>query len=87
MADHHVSVTVKSTSGTWQNAEFNTSNKIEKILEEAIKHFNLSKTPAAPYTVVRESTGQPLPLNEKISEAGLQSGEVVLIQAGQPVDG
>ena len=87
MADHHVSLTVKSTSGTWQNAEFNTSNKVEKILEEAINHFNLSKTPTAPYTIVRESTGQSLPLNEKISDAGLHAGEVVLIQAGQPVDG
>lgn len=88
MSDKHkVTVTVKSTSGTWQNAEFNTSNKIEKILEEAIKHFPLNPTPQAPYTVVRESTGQPLPLNEKIADTGLQSGEVVVIQAGQPVDG
>jgi hypothetical protein len=85
--DHHLTLTVKSTSGTWANAEFNSSNKIEKILEEAIKHFNLNKTPQAPYTVLRESTGQPLPLNEKISDAGLKSGEVVVIQAGQPVDG
>lgn len=87
MPDHQITLTVKSTSGTWQNAEFNTSNKIDKILEDAIKHFNLNKTPPAPYTVVRESTGQTLPLNEKISDAGLQSGEVVVIQAGQPVDG
>jgi hypothetical protein len=87
MADHHITLTVKSTSGTWANAEFNTSNKIEKILDDAIKHFPLNPTPQAPYTVVRESTGQPLPLNEKISDAGLLSGEVVVIQAGQPVDG
>ena len=87
MADHKITLTVKSTSGAWPNAEFNTSNKIEKILDEAIKHFNLNKTPQAPYTVVRESTGQTLPLREKIGDVGLQSGEVVVIQAGQPVDG
>lgn len=87
MADHKITLTVKSTSGTWANADFNTSNKIEKILDEAIKHFLLNKTPQAPYIVVRESTGQTLPLNEKIGDVGLQSGEVVVIQAGQPVDG
>ena len=87
MADHHITLTIKSTSGTWQNAEFNTSNKVEKILDKAIDHFGLNKTPQAPYTVVRESTGQPLPLNETIGDTGLQSGETVVIQAGQPVDG
>lgn len=87
MADKHITLTIKSTSGTWHDAEFNTSNKVEKILDDAIKHFPLNKTPQAPYTVVRESTGQSLPLNEKISDTGLQSGEVVVIQAGQPVDG
>ena len=87
MADNKITLTVKSTAGTWPNAEFNTSNKVEKILDEAIKHFPLNKTPQAPYSVVRESTGQPLPLNEKISDAGLRSGEAVVIQAGQPVDG
>jgi hypothetical protein len=87
MADKKITLTVKSTSGTWPNAEFNTSNKVEKILDEAIKHFPLNPTPQAPYTVVRESTGQSLPLNEKIGDVGLQSGEVVVIQAGQPVDG
>jgi hypothetical protein len=87
MPDHHITLTVKSTSGTWPNAEFNTSNKVQKILDDAIKHFPLNKTPQAPYVVVRESTGQPLPLNEKIGDTGLQSGDVVVIQAGQPVDG
>jgi hypothetical protein len=87
VAEHHIKLIVKSTSGTWQNAEFNPSNKIDKVLEDAIKHFNLNKTPPAPYTVVRESTGQTLPLNEKIGDTGLQSGEVVVIQAGQPIDG
>ena len=87
MADKKIILTVKSTAGTWPNGEFNTSNKVQKILDEAIKHFPLNKTPQAPYSVVRESTGQSLPLNEKIGDTGLQSGEVVVIQAGQPVDG
>jgi hypothetical protein len=87
MADHRITLTIKSTSGTWPNATFNISNKVQKILDDAIKHFSLNKTPQAPYTVIRESTGQSLPLNEKIGDVGLQSGEVVVIQAGQPVDG
>jgi hypothetical protein len=85
--NNKVVLTVKSTAGTWSNAEFNTSNKAERILDEGVKHFNLDKTPPAPYVLRRESTGQSLPLAEKISDIGLVDHEVVIIQAGQPIDG
>ena len=87
MPDHHISLTVRSTAGIWNDARFNSSNKAEKILDEGIAHFHLDPTPQAPYVLRRESTGQPIPLASKISEVGLSDGEVVLIQAGQPIDG
>jgi hypothetical protein len=87
MQSHHITLTIKSTAGTLPNEEFNTSNKVEKILDEALKRLPLDKTPEAPYKVVRERTNQSLPLDEKIGDTGLTSGEVVVIQAGQPVDG
>jgi hypothetical protein len=87
MADHHISLTVRSTAGVWTDARFNTSNQAEKILDEGIRHFGLDPTPQAPYVLRRESTGQPIPLGAKIGETGLIDGEVVLIQAGQPIDG
>lgn len=87
MPDRHITLTIKSTAGTLPDEQFNTSNKIEKILEVALKDLPLDKTPQAPYKVVRESTKQSLPLAEKIGDVGLTSGEVVVIQAGQPIDG
>jgi hypothetical protein len=87
MASHHITLTIKSTAGTLPNVEFNTSNKVKKILDEALKELPLDKTPQAPYKVIRESTNQSLPLEEKIGDSGLTSGEVVVIQAGQPIDG
>jgi hypothetical protein len=87
MVDHHVSLTVRSTAGVWNDARFNTSNQAEKILDEGIRHFHLDPTPQAPYVLRRETTGQSIPLGEKIGEIGLVDGEVVLIQAGQPIDG
>jgi len=87
MPDHHVTLTIKSTAGTLPHEEFNSSNKVEKILEVALKNLPLDKTPQAPYKVVREKTNQSLALGEKIGDVGLTSGEVVVIQAGQPIDG
>jgi hypothetical protein len=87
MPDHHVTLTIKSTAGTLLNEEFNSSNKVEKILEVALKSLPLDKTPQAPYKVVREKTNQSLALGEKIGDVGLTSDEVVVIQAGQPIDG
>lgn len=87
MPDHQITLTIKSTAGTLPDEEFNTSNRVEKILEDALKKLPLDKNPPAPYKVVRESTDTSLPLDEKISDTGLTSGEIVVIQAGQPVDG
>ena len=85
--DHHIALTIKSTAETLPDEDFNTSNKVEKILEDALKKLPLDKNPPAPYKVVREKTDKPLPLDEKIADTGLASGEVVVIQAGQPIDG
>lgn len=87
MNPNRITLTIKSTAGTLPNVEFNASNKVKKILDEALKELPLDKTPQAPYKVVRESTNQSLPLEEKIGDTGLTSGEVVVIQAGQPIDG
>lgn len=84
---HQITLTIKSTAGTLPNEEFNTSNKVEKILEDALKKLPLDKNPPAPYKVIRESTDKSLPLDEKIEATGLTSGEVVVIQAGKPIDG
>jgi hypothetical protein len=87
MVSHRITLTIKSTAGTLPSVEFNTSNKVKKILDEVLKELPLDKTPQAPYKVIRESTNQSLPLEEKIGDTGLTSGEVVVIQAGQPIDG
>lgn len=85
--DHHITLVVKSTAGTWDDARFNDENKAEKVLDGSIKHFKLDPTPSSPYVLIRESNGASLPLGEKLKELGLSDGEVVIIQAGTPVDG
>lgn len=81
----HVVLVVKSTAGTWPDARFNRNNKAQKILEEGIEHFSLDPSPAVPYVLTR--SGNQLDPNEKIGELGLQDGDVVIIEAGQPIDG
>lgn len=83
--DPHVLLVVKSTAGTWPDARFNRNNKAQKILQDGINHFHLDPSPAVPYILTRNGT--QLDLNEKIGELGLQDGDVVVIEAGQPVDG
>jgi hypothetical protein len=85
--NHHISLVVKSTAGTWDDARFNIENKAEKVLDDGIKHFHLDPTPSSPYVLIRESTGESLPLAEKLKDIGLVDAEVVVIQAGTPVDG
>jgi hypothetical protein len=84
-ADPQITLTVKSTSGTWADARFNRSNKGQRILDDGVKHFHLEPNPAVPYVLTH--TGRVLSLGEKIQDLGLEKGDVVHIQAGQPVDG
>lgn len=83
--DPHVVLTVKSTAGTWEGARFNRSNKAQKILDDGIGFFQLDASPAVPYVLTHD--GRVLALGEKIGDLGLDDGDVVNIEAGQPVDG
>lgn len=83
----HITLTVKSTAGVWDDARFNRNNRAEKVLEEGIRHFNLDPNPPRPYVLRREATGAQLALDQKLDDLGLTSGEAVLIQPTQAIDG
>jgi len=83
----HISLTVKSTAGTWADARFNRNNRAQKILADGIDHFRLDPNPSRPYVLRREATGAQLALDQKIDALGLTDGEAVLIQPTQAIDG
>lgn len=85
MADPFVVLTIKSTSGIWEHARFNRNNRAQKIVDEAVKHFPLDPSPEAPYVLSHDD--RDLALGEKIAHLGLEDGDIVTIEAGQPIDG
>jgi hypothetical protein len=82
-----ITLVVRTTAGTWNDAEFNRNNKAQKIVDDAIKHFGLDPTPPEPYVLERGSTGAQIPLEEKIEDIGLVDGELVILKAPRPTDG
>jgi hypothetical protein len=83
----HITLVVKSTAGTWDDARFNRSNRAQKVLDEGIRHFNLDPDPSRPCVLRQESTGAQLALDQKLEDLGLTTGEAVLIQPTQAIDG
>ena len=83
----HITLTIKSTAGTWTDARFNRNNRAQKILDDAIAHFRLDPSPARPYVLRREADSSALALDQKIDALGLHDGDVVLIQPTQAIDG
>jgi hypothetical protein len=83
----HITLVVRTTAGTWNDAQFNRNNKAQKIVDEAISHFGLDPTPPEPYILERASNGSQLPLEEKIEDIGLVDGELVIVKSPRPTDG
>ena len=86
MPDRHLTLTLKSTSGS-VTEEFNDQNRADKLLDFAIREIPLTKTPSQPYVLKLERDGRTLDLNEKLTDLGIEDGDTILIQAGTPVDG
>jgi len=84
--DTHLDLTVKSTSGSFQD-RFNRNNKAEKILDEAVRRLNLDPNPSMSYVLRREGDGLVLTLGEKLGDLGIEDGDVILVQAPQAQDG
>jgi hypothetical protein len=87
-AEHHLNLQVKTTSGEFQDT-LNTSNKTQKIVDDAINKFHLNPNPPQPYVLKRGSDGSTIPLNIKLSEVAppLHDGDLVIVQAPEAEDG
>lgn len=82
---NQITLIVKSTAGTWPDAQFNINNKGQKIVDDGVEHFHLDPSPRVPCRLTHN--GRDLALGEKIEDLGLEDGGTVIIEAGQPVDG
>jgi hypothetical protein len=83
----HITLVVRTTAGTWSDARFNRNNKAQKIVDDATEHFGLDPTPPQAYILERASTGESIPLDQKIEDLGLSDGDVVILKAPRPTDG
>jgi hypothetical protein len=83
----HITLVVRTTAGTWSDARFNRNNRAQKIVDEAIDHFGLDPTPPQPYILERGTTGESIPLDQKIEDVGLSDGDLVILKAPRPTDG
>ena len=83
----HITLVVRTTAGSWNDARFNRNNKAQKIVDDSIDHFRLDPTPPQPYILERAANGEPIPLGEKIEDIGLNDGEVVILKSPRPTDG
>lgn len=83
---HRLTLTVKSTSGSF-SAEFNSENKAEMVLAEAISRLHLDPNPAVAYVLKRESDGLTLNLSERLGDQGIHDGDVIVVQTSQAQDG
>jgi hypothetical protein len=84
--DPHIHLTVKSTSGSFDD-DFNRSNRAQKVVDDAIKRFNLATGPGITYVLRREADNRTLSLAEKLGDLGLTDPDVVLLQTSQAQDG
>ena len=85
--DPHITLYLRSTAGSWPDARFNRNNRAQKVLDEAVEHFNLKPDPQRPYVLRRERDNLVLDLGSKLDDLGMQDGDVVLVQPTQATDG
>jgi hypothetical protein len=83
----HISLVVRTTAGSWNDARFNRNNKAQKVVDDTIEKFGLDPTPPRPYILERAATGEPIPLDQKLEDLGLADGDIVILKAPRPTDG
>ncbi|MGD0454703.1 MAG: EsaB/YukD family protein [Solirubrobacteraceae bacterium] len=86
MAEEHVELTIKSTSGSVKH-RFGVEERAKRVLEYAIKHIPLNPNPPRPYVMRLERTGAVLDPNETLARQDVRDGDTVLVQAAEPTDG
>lgn len=82
-----LTLTVRSTTSEFVD-EFNAENKAQKVLDEAVRRFNLAPAPPRPYVLVRKTAPEKnLALNEKLGDQGVADGNLIFVQASEAEDG
>lgn len=81
-----VRLSVRSTSGQFED-EFNLNNRVEKVLDEAIRRFRLVTGGGVTYVVKRQRGDVTMNPGEKLEVYELVDGEIVVVQTNQAQDG
>lgn len=84
-ASPRVRLVVRSTSGQFEE-EFNRENRVEKILDEAIRRWGLA-TSGVTYVIKRERGDVVMQPADKLATYDLVDGDVIIIQSSQAGDG
>ncbi len=89
MNKNQLDLTIKSQTGsTWLNAEFNLHQKVRLVLEEAIQHFHLDSSLQYEVILVQGGAQPSLQLEDSLEEAGVHSGDTLLVRTiGRTIDG
>lgn len=86
-----VSVTVRTPSGASHGFEFNTKDKVNKVVRETVKHFvSTGELAAGEYGLAVVRDGAALPMNDggRLDDYGIADGDVLhLTNKGPQVDG
>jgi hypothetical protein len=78
---------VRSTTNDFSD-QFNEENRARRILDEAVRRFNLNPSPPRPYVLVRETPPEKtLALDEKLGDQGVRDGDAIFVQASEAEDG
>jgi len=81
-----VRLIVRTTSGHFED-EFNLNERVERLLEEAIKRLHLAHGPGVSYVIKRERGEIVMNPSERLSAYDLVDGDTILIQSTQAEDG
>jgi hypothetical protein len=84
--DPHVRLSVRSTSGQFED-EFNRSNRVDKILDEARRRWNLATGGGITFVIKLQRGDVTMNPSEKLSVYDLVDGDVIVIQTNQAQDG
>jgi hypothetical protein len=81
-----VRLLVRTTSGHFED-EFNLQERVERLLDEAVKRLHLASGPGVTYVITRERGDVVMNPSERLSAYELVDGDTIVIQSTQAQDG
>jgi hypothetical protein len=77
--DRGIHVVVRAGAGEWRDCRFSAQARPRRVIESAVRRFGLVRDPRA-YAVRVEATGRPLRPGQRLLDAGLRDGDVLVVE-------